>query len=68
VTANLKLFARTLLIDVGEDFNLLVMQAIPYYKQLLVAISMAAVCGMKTGQRIGWILLVVNLIFLWSQI
>lgn len=68
VADNLKTFTRAIFIEVGEEFNSLVMQTLPYYTKFMVVISLASVCGMKMGQRMGWVLIVTNLVFLWSQV
>jgi hypothetical protein len=68
VTNNIKILMRALLIELSEEFNSLVMRTLPYYSKFIVAVSLATVCGMKMGQRIGWVLIITNLVFLWSQV
>lgn len=51
------------------DHTLMIIKKIlPYYCQLLAAVSLAVVCGFKIGHKIGCVLALLNLFMLWSNV
>jgi hypothetical protein len=47
-------------------FNIIESQLL-YYCQFLVLISLAIVCGMRFGDKLGWLVVLLNLVLTWNK-